>query len=94
MLTSYLVGMALVHGAFALRSPHESSRNVFLISLFWPISLLMLILVLTLTVIGWDMDMAKGTKAFSFRRPTNPNVKGFAVTVLYQEFQFFSVKKV
>jgi len=93
MITSYLVGMALVHGAFAIRCPHEDARNVFLISLFWPISLLMVVLTLGLVMIKWDLELAKGVKCFGFRRPTNPNAKGFAVTVLYQEFQFFKVKK-
>ncbi len=93
LITAYLVGMVVVNAAFAARSPHEDCRIVFMISLLWPLSVALLVVIIGLTLIGWELDMVKGTRAFGFRRPTNPAAKGFAITVLYQEIQFYSTKK-
>ncbi len=93
MILAYLVGMVVVNAAFAARVPHEDCRIVFLISLFWPVSVALLIVILGLSLIGWEMDVVKGAKIFGFRRPTNPQAKGFALTVLFQEIQFYSTKK-
>lgn len=91
--TGYLVGAMVLNGMFALRAPHEDCRVVFLLSLFWPLSILLILGTVALTVIGWDMDMARSPKVVYFRKPTNPALKGFAITILFQEFQFYSVKK-
>jgi len=89
----YATGVILLVGAFAARIPHEDVKIVFMLALLWPLSILAILGMVVLNATGWDMDMAKGTKMFGFRRPGNPEIKGFAFTVLKQEFQFYSVKK-
>jgi hypothetical protein len=60
--------------------------------MFWPLSILGILFMAALTLVGWEMDLAKGAKTFGVRKSTNPAVKGFAFTVLKQEFQFFKVR--
>jgi hypothetical protein len=85
----YATGVILLVGAFAARVPHEDVKIVFMLAAVWPFSVLAILFMTLLTLTGWNMDVAKGAKMFGFRRPGNPAVKGFAVTVLKQEFQFF-----
>ena len=95
-ITSYAVYMTvavLVIGLWALRVPHEDVKIVFILGMLWPLSITAILGTLLLNITGWDMDMAKGTKLFSFRKPTNPQVRGFAFTVLYQEFQFYAKRR-
>ena len=95
-ITAYAIYMTvaiLVVGLWALRVPHEDVKIVFILSLIWPISIVAIAGMMLLTAINWDMDMAKGTKIAGFRKATNPEVRGFAFTVLYQEFQFYSKRK-
>ena len=94
MITVYLAGALVLNGAFALRSPHEDLRTVFLLALVWPLSLLAILFMFVLTATGWNMDLAKGTQVLGFRKPQNPELTGFAFTVLFQEFQFFKVRNV
>ena len=94
-ITSYAVYMTvavLVVGLWALRVPHEDVKIVFILSMLWPLSLTAILGMMLLSAIGWNMDMAKGTKVFGFRKPGNPEIKGFAFTVLFQEFQFFKMR--
>jgi hypothetical protein len=88
----YATGAILLVGAFAARVPHENVRIVFLLGILWPLSVVAILFMLVVTATGWDMDLAKGAKAFGFRKPGNPQIKGFAVTVLFQEFQFFKMR--
>ena len=95
-ITTYAVYMTvaiLVVGLWALRVPHEDVKIVFILSMVWPISIVAIAGMMLLGAINWDMDMAKGTRMFSFRKATNPKVRGFAFTVLFQEFQFYSKRK-
>jgi len=46
-----------------------------------------------LSAVGWDVDSAENTKMFGFRKPTNPNARGFAITLFGTEIQFYSLKK-
>ena len=93
MIVAYLVGVVVLAGLFALRAPHEDIRLVFVLSLFWPISVLLIALMFLLSAVGWDIDTAEGTKRFGYRKPTNPNARGFAITVFGTEIQFYSLKK-
>lgn len=95
-ITAYAIYMTvaiLVVGLWALRVPHEDVKIVFILSMLWPISIVAIAGMMLLGAINWNMDMAKGTKLFSFRKPNNPEVRGFAFTFLYQEFQFYSLRK-
>lgn len=89
----YMTVVILMVGTWAVRVPHEDVKMVFILSLVWPISVTAIVGMMLLHATGWDMDMAKGTRLFSYRKPTNPEVRGFAVTFLFQEFQFYSRRK-
>jgi len=94
-IVAYLAGFIFVVAAFAARGGTAMDiSTVFVIALAWPLSIPFAILVFALDVIGWDIDTAENTKMFGFRRLTNPNAKGFAVTVFGTEIQFYSLKKV
>ena len=90
--TAYLAGMVMINGAFALRSPHEDCRIVFILALVWPLSILAILFMLAITATGWqfDVDTSAG-KIYNFRKPTNPNAKGFALCLLGVEFQLYKL---
>ena len=92
-LTAYLVGVVALIGLWAVRIPHEDVRMVFLLGIAWPLTVLLLIFTMALTVVGWEYDVIKGIKTFGFRRAGNAAVNGFAITVFGTEFQFWSVRK-
>jgi hypothetical protein len=89
MIVAYLVGVVVLQGLFAIRAPHEEALTVFAICMFWPVSVILIALMFLMGAVNWDLDVAEGTKRFGFRKPTNPEVRGFAVTVFSTEFQFW-----
>jgi hypothetical protein len=93
LIVAYLVGVVVLQGLFAIRAQHENGLTVFAICICWPVSLMLIAGMFLLSAVKWDIDVAESTQRFGFRRPTNPEVKGFAVTVFNTEFQFYSVKK-
>jgi prepilin signal peptidase PulO-like enzyme (type II secretory pathway) len=93
LIVAYLVGFVLVVGAFAVRAPDVESPTLFLIAASWPLSMLFALFIYLLTIVGADLDVQDSPKMFGFRKPTNPNVKGFAVTVFHSEVQFWKRKK-
>jgi hypothetical protein len=93
MIVAYLVGVVVMASMFAVRAPHEELRVVLTLSVFWPISIVLIAFMFLLAVVGWDLDVAEGTKMFGFRRPTNAKVRGFAITLFGTEIQFYSMKK-
>ena len=93
MIVAYLAGVVVLQGLFALRAPHEEALTVFVLCLFWPVSIVLMALLVLMQAVKWDIDVAESTKRFGFRKPTNPNAKGFAIILFNTEFQFYSVKK-
>jgi hypothetical protein len=93
MITAYMAGFILVVGAFALRARDVDSRTLFLIAMFWPLSMAFALFVYLLSIVGADLDVQDSERMFGFRRPTNPEVRGFAVTVFYSEVQFWKKNK-
>lgn len=93
LIVAYLVGIVVLVGMFAVRVPHEDVRIVFALALAWPLSILAILFMLILNVAGWDLDSAQGKTIFGFRKPGNPLVKGFAVTVFFAEIQFWKKSK-
>ena len=89
----YMTVAILVVGLWAARIPHEDVKVVFILALVWPISILAVLGTMLLNATGWDLDMAKGANMLGFRKPTNPEVRGFAFTFLFQEFQFYAMRK-
>jgi hypothetical protein len=93
-ITAYLAGMALINGAFALRSPHEDLRTVFLLALVWPLTILAILAMVLIQATGYDFDVdTSAGKLYNFRRPTNPNARGFALCLLGIEFQVYKLVK-
>ncbi len=93
MIVAYLAGVVVLQGLFALRAPHEEALTVFVLCLFWPVSIVLMVLLVLMQLVRWEVEVAESTKRFGFRKPTNPKAKGFAVTVFNTEFQFYSLKK-
>ena len=89
----YMTGAILLVGMFALRAPYENLRTVFALALMWPLSIAAILGMVILTTTGWNLDVARGSKMFGFRRPNNPNAQGFAVTVFYGEVQVWKTRK-
>jgi glucan phosphoethanolaminetransferase (alkaline phosphatase superfamily) len=94
MTELYLSGALALIGLFALRAPHENLRTVFALAIMWPLSILLIIVFILMSMTNWNIDSAMNTKMFGFRRPTNPNAKGFAVTIFYVELQFYKTLKI
>ncbi len=93
-ITAYLVGMVVVNGAFALRSPHEDCRIVFILALAWPLSVLAILFMMIVMATGWNFDVdTNAGKIYNFRRPTNPNARGYALCLLGIEFQLYKMVK-
>lgn len=90
--TIYLIGALVLVGLFAARIPHENGRVVFALALMWPVSIACIVFFIACDQIGWNIDAAKGDKMFGFRRPTNENVRGFAITIFYGEVQVWKLK--
>jgi hypothetical protein len=91
-ITAYLAGMVVVNGAFALRSPREDCRIVFILSVFWPLSILAILFMVAVTATGYDFDVdTNAGLMYNFRKPTNPKAKGFALCLLGVEFQLYKL---
>jgi hypothetical protein len=93
MIVAYLVGVVVLQGLFAIRAPHEEALTVFVLCLVWPVSIVLITFMFLLQAVGWEMDTSENTKMFGYRKPTNPNVRGFAVTMFGTEIQFYSFRK-
>ena len=93
-LTVYLAGALTIVGLWAARVPHENVRIVFMLAVMWPFTMLAVLFMLAVTMTGWtfDVDTAAG-KMYHFRRPTNPNARGFALCLLGVEFQLYKLVK-
>jgi hypothetical protein len=92
-LTIYMAGVIVMAAAFAIRTPDQDLRMVVLLSLFWPLTLVFTLMMSIIWAIKWDFDVAPGAKMFGFRKPTNPEVKGFAITLFKNELQFWKKRK-
>ena len=86
---TYATGAIFFVGMFAVRVPREDVRIVFALALMWPLSILAILGMVVLNATGWNFEVARGTKMFGFRRPSNPTARGFAITVFTLELQFF-----
>ena len=93
MTELYVSGALAFIGMFAIRSPHENLRTVFALAIMWPLSILLILAFVLMALTDWNLDVAKGHKMFGFRRPTNPGVKGFAITIFGEEVQVYKTLK-
>ena len=94
LITAYLAGIVVVNGLWAMRVPHEDVRTVFLLALFWPVTILAILFMVAVTATGWDFNIdTNAGKMFNYRKPTNPEVKGFGLCLLGVEFQVYKLAK-
>jgi hypothetical protein len=93
LIVVYLVMVVVLQGLFAIRAPHQDAPTVFALCLFWPVSIVLIALMFLLQVSKWDINVAESHDLFGFRRPTNPNVRGFAVSLFNTEFRFYKARK-
>ena len=91
--TIYMIGFIVTVGAFAIRAPDVESRTLFWIALAWPLSMAFALFIYALSLVNADMDVQDSDRMFGFRRPTNPEIKGFAITVFHSEVQFWKARK-
>lgn len=94
LITYWMYGVVAFSVMFALRAaPGEDARFLFRAVLVWPLSITVVALVLLLDAVGWDMEATRTSKMFGFRKPTNKEVRGFAVTLFYAEIQMWKKRK-
>ena len=94
LINYWIYGVVAFSVLFALRAhPAEDPRFLFRAVLLWPFSVLVVALVMLITSLGWEMDATRGSKMFGFRKPTNAEVVGFAITLFRAEIQFWKVRK-
>jgi len=91
-LVIYMSGIILMMIALAVRTPYQDIEPALVLSIFWPLSILVMLILTGLWAINWDIDIVGTNKWFGFRKATNPIVKGFAITVIKLEFQFWTRK--
>ena len=89
----YVVSIFVLQAIAAVRTPREDAQIVIFATVFWPLVLLLVAGSFLLDYIGWGFDAVKGAKMFGFRRPTNTEVRGFAITLFYVEFQMWKARK-
>ena len=91
--TIYFVGFIVTVGAFAIRARDVESRTLFLIAISWPLSMAFALFIYAPSLVGADMDVQDSDKMFGYRTPTNPEARGFAITVFHSEVQFWKQRK-
>ena len=91
-LIVYMAGVIIMMIAFAVRTSNVDIDSAVILSIFWPLSILAMILLKSLWTFNWDMDIVGVNKCFGYRKPTNPEMKGFAVIIFKLEFQLWKRK--
>ena len=89
----YVVSIFVLQAIAAVRTPREDCQVVIFATVFWPLMVVLVAGSFLLDAVGWGFDAVKGAKMFGARRPTNTEVRGFAITLFYVEFQMWKAKK-
>ena len=89
----YVVIVFVLQAIAAVRTPHEDCQIAIFATVFWPLMIILVGGSFLLDAVGLGFDMVKGTKMFGARRPTNPEIKGFALTLFRVEFQVWKARK-
>ncbi len=88
----YIAIIFVIQAVAAIRTPSQDCQVVIFASVFWPLMVAIVAGDLALDAIGWKFDMVNGSKLFGFRKSPNPNIRGYALTILKLEIQLFKVK--
>ena len=89
----YVVSIFVLQAIAAVRTPREDCQVVIFAPVFWPLMVVLVAGSFLLDAVGWGFDAVKGAKMFGARKPTNTQVRGFAITLFYVEFQMWKAKK-
>lgn len=89
----YVVSIFVLQAIAAVRTPREDCQVVIFATVFWPLMVVLVAGSFLLDAVGWGFDAVKGAKMFGARKPTNTQVRGFAITLFYVEFQMWKAKK-
>ena len=89
----YVVSIFVLQAIAAVRTPREDCQVVIFATVFWPLMVVLIAGSFLLDAVGWGFDAVKGAKMFGARKPTNTQVRGFAITLFYVEFQMWKAKK-
>lgn len=92
LITVYLAGLVATIALAAIRTPDSEVRPTAIIAAIWPVVLPLVLLNLILSTLDWELDIDTVNKPLGWRKPTNPEVTGFAVTVLWLEFRVFKAR--
>ena len=88
----YVAVIFVLQAMAAFRTPTQDCQVVIIGSIFWPFFLALVAGSFLLDAIGWDFDVVRRDNMFGFRKSPNPNIRGWAITVLKLEFQLYAVK--
>ena len=83
----YVAVIFALQAIAAVRTPREDCQVVIFATVFWPLMVVLISASFALEFAGVGFDMVKGSKWFGIRRPTNTQVRGFAITLFRVEFQ-------
>jgi hypothetical protein len=86
---AYVAVIFVLQAIAAVRTPREDCQVVIFATVFWPLMIVLISASFALEFAGIGFDMTKGAKLFGARKATNPNVRGFAITLFYVEFQMW-----
>ena len=89
----YVAVIFVLQAIAAVRTPREDCQVVVFATVLWPLMIVLVAGSFLLDAVGWGFDAVKGTKMFGARKPTNTEVRGFAVTLFYVEFQLWKARK-
>ena len=89
----YVAMIFVLQALIAVRNPYGDCRSVIIGTVFWPFFLVLVAGSLFIDAIGWGFDAVKSPKMFGARKPTNTEVRGFAITLFFIEFQMWKVRK-
>lgn len=93
-LIVYMAGIIIMMVAIAVRTSNTDIAPALILSVFWPLSILVMIILKGLWTINWDIDIVEVNKWFGYRKPNNPNVRGFAIIIFKFEFQLWQKRKI
>ena len=86
---AYIASIFVLQVLACIRTPREDCQVVILVTVFWPFILVLVAASYALDYIGWGFDAVRSPKMFNARKPTNPDLKGFALTLFFIEFQMW-----
>ena len=89
----YVASIFALQALIAVRNPHEDARVMFVGTIIWPVFLVLIVASFILDSINVGFDVVKSSKMFNARKPTNTEIKGFALTLFYFEFQVWKARK-